>query len=72
MIYTARGLKAWIIGLVILALIIVVLVLVFQLLIFLLPIILIIILLSYFFRILNKLKKEKPKNTIDVKYRIRK
>ena len=64
-----RGIKAWIIGLLILAGIIFILVLLFQLLIFLLPLIIIIIIVSYLFRMLNKVKKEKPKDYIDIKFK---
>ena len=67
-----RGIKAWIIGLLILAGIIFILVLLFQLLIFLLPLIIIIIIVSYLFRILNKVKKEKPKDYVNIKYKVKK
>jgi len=67
--FVARGVKAWIIGLLILAGVIFVLVLLFQLLIFLLPLILIIIVVSYLFRMLNKVKKEQPKDYINIKYK---
>lgn len=72
MIFTARGIKAWIIGLVVLAVVIIVLVLLFHLLIFLLPVILIFVLLSYLFKMLNKFKKGDKKDFIDVKFKVRK
>ncbi len=72
MFIVTRGLKAWIIGLVLLVGVILVLLLIFQLFILLLPIIIILILLSYFFRMLNKLKKGKRKDFIEAKYTLKK
>ena len=67
-----RGVKAWIIGLLILAGIIAIIVLILQLFIFLLPLIIIIAIVSYLFRMLNKVKKEEPQDYINIKYKIKK
>ena len=67
-----KGVKAWIIGLLILAGIIAIIVLIFQLFLFLLPLILIIVIVSYLFRMLNKLKKGEPNNYVDIKYKVKK
>ena len=72
MFIAVRGIKAWIIGLLVLAVIIFFLVLLFNLLILLLPVLIILILLSYLFRVLNKLKKEQPKSYVNIKYKIKK
>jgi len=72
MLYTVRGLKAWIIALFAILVVAVILVLVFHLLLFLLPIAIIILVLSYLFKMLNKVKKEKPKDVINVKYKVKK
>jgi len=70
--FIIRGVKAWIIGLLILAGIIALIVLILKLFIFLLPLILIIIIVSYLFRMLNKVKKEEPPEHIDIKYKVKK
>ena len=49
-----------------------ILILLFNLLLFLLPLIALLIIVSYLFRMLNKLKKEEPNNYIDVKYKVKK
>jgi len=67
--FVLRGVKAWIIGLIVLAIIIVILFFILQLFIFLLPLIIIIAIVSYLFRMLNKVKKEQPKDYIDIKYK---
>ncbi|MBU1632575.1 MAG: hypothetical protein ABH824_06055 [Nanoarchaeota archaeon] len=67
-----RGIKAWMIALVIFLAIIIFLIIIFQIFIILLPIIIILIILSYFFKMLNKIKKEKHKDFIDVKFKIKK
>jgi 4-amino-4-deoxy-L-arabinose transferase-like glycosyltransferase len=69
--YTATGIKAVIVGLGILALVIIVLVATFHVIIFLLPLILVLILLSYFFKMLNKIKKGKKKDYVDVKFKVK-
>ncbi len=63
------GIKAWVIGLMILFFVIVVLLVILNLFLFLLPLFLVLVLLGYFFRMLNKVKKEKPKDYVDVKYK---
>ena len=72
MFILARGIKAWIIALLILAGMIVVFLLIFQLFILLLPIVILLLLLGYFFRMLNKLKKVRKKDFIDVKHKVKK
>jgi hypothetical protein len=69
MILHLRGIKAWIAVLGVLIVAIVVLVILFNLLILLLPIIILILILSYFFRMLNKVKKEPSKDYIDVRFK---
>ena len=80
MFIQARGIKAWIAILIAIIIAIVILVFIFNLIILLLPVILILLVLSYFFRILNKVKKggtkrsrksEKPKMFIDVKHKVK-
>ena len=70
--FTARGLKAWLIALVVIIVVIIVLIIIFNILILLLPIILILLVISYLFKVLNKFKKGKPKDYIDVKYKVKK
>ena len=74
MIFTTKGIKAWlwILGIIIVA--IVALVLLFNLFLLLLPIIIIFIIVGYLYRMLNKVKKQKPKdnNTIDVDFKVKK
>ena len=70
--FVVRGVKAWIVTLIVLAVIVTAIVLVFQLLLFLLPLILIIIIVSYLFRMLNKVKKEEPQDYINIKYKVKK
>jgi hypothetical protein len=70
--FVVKGIKGWIVTLVALAVIITAIVLIFQLLLFLIPLILIIVIVSYLFRMLNKLKKGEPNNYIDVKYKVKK
>ena len=70
--FVIRGVKGWIIALGILAAAILILFLVLQLFIFILPLIIIIAIVSYLFRILNKVKKEEPKGYINVKYKEKK
>ena len=72
MIIKARGIKAWLIILSVLLIIILFLIFLFNLLLFLLPLILIILAVSYLFRILNKLKKEKDNDIIDIDFKIKK
>lgn len=72
MVLVLRGLKAWVVTLIVIILIILFLIVVFNLFIFLLPFILILFLLGYFFRLLNKLKKNKKKNYINAKFKVKK
>jgi len=51
--------------------IIAVVVVVFNILLFLLPLIVILIIVGYLFRMLNKLKKGKNKDFINIKYKVR-
>ncbi len=69
--YTANGIKAWLIVLGVLLLIIVILVAIFHAFVFLLPLIIIFVVISYLFRILNKLKKRES-HFIDIKHKIKK
>ncbi len=71
MIYTARGIKSLIISLVVIALIILFLFFLFNLILFLIPLVLVLIILGYFFKVINKFKKEKPKDFVDIKYKIK-
>ncbi len=71
MSFTARGLKAWIIVLFILLGIIFILILLFHLLVFLLPVIIVLAIIGYFFRMLNKVKKDKKKDFVDVKFKVK-
>tara|TARA_Y100000294_G_C8236856_1_gene209094 strand:- start:226 stop:441 length:216 start_codon:yes stop_codon:yes gene_type:complete len=71
MIFQARGLKAWIAILIAVIIAIVILVLIFNLMILLLPIVIILLILSYFFRMLNKVKKAPKKDYIDIKHKVK-
>jgi hypothetical protein len=70
--FVIRGVKGWIVGLAVLAAVILILFLVLQLFILILPLIIIIAIVSYLFRMLNKVKKEQPKDYINVKYKVKK
>ncbi len=72
MIIRTRGIKSLIGSLIALALIIIFLVLVFNVLLFLIPLIIILGIIGYFLKVLKKLKKGKPKDYIDIKYKIKK
>lgn len=72
MIVQMKGIKAWITILVFLVIAIAVLALIFQLVLFLIPVIVVILIVSYLFRILNKVKKEKPKDYIDIEFKEKK
>jgi len=72
MFVVARGIKAWIVGLVGLAIVILFLIGLFYLGLLLLPVFIALFVLSYFFKVLNKFKKEKPQEYIDIKYRTKK
>jgi len=72
MIFKARGIKAWLIILSVLLVIILFLIFLFNILLFLLPLILILLAVSYLFRILNKLKKGKNKDFIDIDFKVKK
>ena len=72
MIFRIRGIRAWIAILVFLVITIVVLALIFQIVLFLIPVILVLLILSYFFRMLNKVKKDKPKDYIDIEFKEKK
>jgi hypothetical protein len=67
-----NGVKAWIGILIVLAIIMAIIILLFKLVMFLLPVILIVIVVSYLFRMLNKVKKGKPKDYIDINFKIKK
>ena len=71
MIIRAGGIKAWLVILSILLVIILFLIFLFNLILFLLPLIIILILVSYLFRMLNKLKKGKEKDFIDIDFKIK-
>ena len=72
MIVKINGIKAWMFALIAVAIVLGILLLIFNLILFLLPIIIILFLVSYFFRILNKLKKGKKSDHIDINFRIKK
>ena len=72
MILQIRRVKAWIMILVFLIITVAVLALAFNILLFLIPIVIVIIIASYLFRMLNKVKKEKPKDYIDIKFKEKK
>ena len=72
MIYKVNGVKASLVGIIFIVVLIVILIVAFNLLIFLIPLILILLLASYFFKILNKLKKEPTKDYIDIKHKVKK
>lgn len=65
------GIKIWLITLGVILLVIIFLVLVFQILFLLLPFILILILFSYFFKILNKVKKEKKEDYLEAEFKVK-
>ncbi len=69
MIITLKGIRNWIIGLGVIILVIILLVLIFNLMIIILPIIVVMALLGYVFKRFNKLKKETPKEYINVKFK---
>ena len=58
--------------LVFLVITIVILALIFQIVLFLIPVALVLLILSYFFRMLNKVKKGKPKDYIDIEFKEKK
>jgi hypothetical protein len=72
MIIKIRGIKAWITILLFVIIAVAVLALVFQILIFLIPLIIVLVILSYFFRMLNKVKKDQPKDYIEVEFKDKK
>jgi hypothetical protein len=72
MIIKVRGLKVWLIVLGVLAFGIFILILLFNLLLFLLPLIALLIIVSYLFKMLNKVKKGKNKDYIDIEFREKK
>ena len=72
MIIAARGVKGLLILLAGIFVAIVILLIAFNLLIFLLPLIIVLVLLSYLFRILNKVKKGKSNDYINIDFRVRK
>jgi hypothetical protein len=72
MIFRIRGIRAWIMILVFLVITIVILALIFQIVLFLIPVALVLLILSYFFRMLNKVKKGKPKDYIDIEFKEKK
>tara|TARA_Y100000310_G_scaffold345531_1_gene466118 strand:- start:40047 stop:40265 length:219 start_codon:yes stop_codon:yes gene_type:complete len=72
MIFTLRGWKAIILILGILFLAMLFLIFLFKLLWFLLPLLIVLFLISYLFKMLNKLKKDKPTDIIDIPFRIKK
>ncbi|MDP3734600.1 MAG: hypothetical protein Q8R37_05210 [Nanoarchaeota archaeon] len=67
----AHGIKGIMLALATLFVIIVILILAFQFIILILPLIVIFIILSYLFKIFNKLKTEKPKDYIDVRFKVK-
>ena len=69
MIFRIRGIKAWISILVFLVIAITIVALIFQLVLFLIPVAIVLLILSYFFRMLNKVKKEPSKDYIDVRFK---
>jgi len=70
MIFQARGIKAWLGMLVLLIIVLLVVVVAFNLLILLLPVVLVVAVISYLWRMLNKVKKED--NVVDVKFKVKK
>ena len=72
MILRANGIKAWIFLLIVLVGVILLLLLIFNIFLFLLPLIIIIVIVSYLLRMLNKVKKDKPKDYIDIDFKIKK
>jgi hypothetical protein len=69
MIIKINGIKAWITILVFIVITIAVLALIFHIVLFLIPVIIVIFILSYLFRMLNKVKKGKPKDYIDIEFK---
>jgi len=68
-----NGIKAWIVGLIVLVFIIAVLIVMLNIFLFLLPLIIILVIVGYLFRMLNRSKKDKPKKEyLDVKYKVKK
>ncbi len=72
MILRVRGIKAWIYILIALIIIIVVAIAAFHIILFLLPLIILIFLVSYFFKMLNKVKKGDSKGYIDINFKVKK
>ena len=72
MIVKASGMRALLFLLVFLAIVVALGILIFRVVLFLLPLILIIIAVSYLFKILNKLKKDKKKDYVDIGFRVKK
>jgi hypothetical protein len=72
MIFRIRGIKAWISILVFLVIAITIVALIFQLVLFLIPVAIVLLILSYFFRMLNKVKKGQPKDYIDIEFKEKK
>jgi hypothetical protein len=69
MIFRIRGIKAWISILVFLVIAITIVALIFQIVLFLIPVAIVLLILSYFFRMLNKVKKGQPKDYIDIEFK---
>ena len=72
MIFRIRGIKAWISILVFLVIAITIVALIFQIVLFLIPVAIVLLILSYFFRMLNKVKKGQPKDYIDIEFKEKK
>ena len=72
MIFRIRGIKAWISILVFLVIAITIIALIFQVVLFLIPVAIVLLILSYFFRMLNKVKKGQPKDYIDIEFKEKK
>ncbi len=72
MMFRAWGLKAWLILLVIVAVSLAVLVFLFRIAIVILPIVLVILGVIYLWRMLTKVKKEKPKDYVDAEFKVKK
>ena len=72
MVVLARGLKGWIIALLILGAVVVFLALAFSFLLLLLPLLIIIAIVGYLFRMLRKSKKpDKKKDVFDVEFKVK-
>lgn len=76
----SRKIKAWIFVLAVIVVIIIIVLLIFSFFILILPLALLLLIIGYFFRMLRKLKKEKPiadnkqhqnKKVIDVEYKVK-